>query len=256
MPSKLVSPAVTQPSISALLQQSPETFLQMEDAIRPKYTWGEWAHPLEILSQLRAHLTKSIGLGWPELEPNTLLFFVKREFGDISEVTAEKILALQNILVTDIPWNDFDIFENACLAFTNQIPIFGEIEPLDVHEMAFGAGILDAIRQEEYSSDVLGYMAAVMQYNGMITVPDNCPIGDAATLQSIMWRTLPSEVRELAKMAQREWAADMRIVDEGVDLNALENQIYNFQVIEDWYNAGNKYVPQIAKLRKERGRIR
>lgn len=239
-------PTPGDPDIRMALQDDNANVLtMMEDTLRPKYLWGDWAHPLEILSQLRAHLSKKVGLNWAELDPGTLIKFIELEFGSVDDITKHKIWALQNALTTDIPWQDYDIFENCCLAFTNHIPIFGLTEPLDPHEMAFGIGILDALREDIYNDEVRGYIAAVMQYNGIIC---QAPESKIPSVKNIIYRNLDEVNRRMADMIIQEWVKGIRSPDEPVD--AIQVQLYNIQMIEEWYAAGNMYVPTILQNRR------
>jgi hypothetical protein len=242
-------PKINVPTIQDLLSDKSSNLLtEISDSLTPKSTWAEFAHPLEILAQLRQHMYKSCGPNWAELEPETLMQFVQEEFGAVSEITKSKIWALQLCLTTDIPWNDSDAFENCCLAFCNQIPIWGVVEPLDVHEMAFGTGILDAIREEEFDAEVQGYQAAVLLYNGALDLPPDSPIKN---LSPIMNRQLATEHRELAKMAIEEWNVGIRASEEEEVENVLDGQLATFQTVEDWYLAGKQYIPLVVQNRQQ-----
>ena len=217
---------------SVLSKTDPHTLLATLDKMTPKYKWGDFAHPIEILRQLR----RTIEPGWPEWEPETLIRHVVAEYGELDQLTIEKILALQTALATDVPWNDFDVFENTCLAFTNNIPEWGVVEPLDLHEMAFGVGVLDAIRDEEYGDEVKGYIASTLVYNGVICQPKDSKLPN---VKPYLNRLLDEEGQELSAMYEREWLQGNRST--GDEEDPVEVQMDKLQTIEEWYDAGYNY---------------
>jgi hypothetical protein len=228
--------------LSNLSLSDPVTMMQLNDALEEKYSWGEGAHPIEILAGLRRHMTKAYGFDWTEWDPNVLLRFTEIQFGELDPTTREKIMALSVALTTDAPWESPDAFENTCLAFCNQIPKWGIWEPLDTYEMAFGMGVLDAIRDEDYDDDVLGYMAAVLLRNGVIAVPDSLPIPD---INFIMRRMIPLSERPFADECIQEWESGYRVDDEsGNPDSPLDVQMARLFEIEDSYKRGNDYVPR------------
>lgn len=217
----------------------PVTLMQIEDALSDKYTWGEFAHPIEVLAGLRRHMTKAYGFGWTEWDPGVLVKFAEVQFGELDDLTKIKIMALTVTLTTDAPWVDWDAFENTCLAFCNQIPTWGVLEPLDTFEMAFGMGVIDAIREDTYDDDVLGYMAATLLRNGVIAVPDSLPIPD---INPILRRQIPAEIRLFADECIQEWDQGNRVFEDPE--NPLDVQLARFFEIEDAYKRGNDYVPR------------
>ena len=228
----------THPRLLDVLQvSSPEEMLLVEDSLSQKYKWGDYAHPLQVLRSLRSSLGRKYGNDWAEWDPAVLIKYVQREFGEINELTRQKIYALQVVLTTDIPWQDFDVFENTALAFTNQIPLWGVLEPLDLHEMAFTIGILDAIRDEQYDDDVLGYVTSVMLYNGVIAQPGDSKL---PKVDHIIRRHLDDDTREIANFYKEQWDDGNRTFDS--DEDALDVQLDKFQLLEEWYNAGHNYV--------------
>jgi hypothetical protein len=228
--------------MSSLMEGDPTLFLRVQDELTPKYQWGSFAHPLEILAQLRKTMSKAYGLGWTEWDPEVLSRFVVEQFEPISNLTENKIWALQSALTTDAPWHDYDIFENVALSFCNETPMFGVIQPIDLHELAFCLGVLDAIRTDVYSDEVRGYIAAVLQYNGVLACPPDVPL---PSVNDIIQRSLTEEHRALRDAALDLWARGQRSAEE--PRNVIENQLYNFQLLDEWYSAGRFYVPTFLK---------
>ncbi len=83
-------------------------------------------NPLLILQVLN---TKYQG-EWVEWEPDTLWYAIRRDFGPVGEITRNKIMALRCAIQSDLPWLDWDIFEDCGLAWNSTIPIFGAFQPM------------------------------------------------------------------------------------------------------------------------------
>lgn len=214
------------------------------DLVRAKLGNGErWSigHPSEIILSLDSKLP----IEWTEWEPEVLFKRIEGIFGTLNEVTRQKILAIQVARTTNRPWHDWDVFENTCLAFCGQIPLWGELEPLDLHEMAFGMGCLDDIRSEEYGDDVQGYMAATLAYNTLYAVPPSMP-----DVSEIVDRLMPDiELRDLVRQTHQAWAAGVRPESvESDPVDALEAQLQKMQIVEDWYLLGRNYNELLSGL--------
>jgi hypothetical protein len=209
------------------------------DLVNAKLGNGErWriGHPMEIIMALDAKLP----VDWTEWEPSVLFKRVEGIFGTLNEITRQKMLAIQVARTTDRPWHDWDVFENTCLAFCGQIPLWGELEPLDLHEMAFGMGCLDDIRPEEYGDDVQGYIATTLVYNSLYMVPPSLP-----DVGSIVDRLMP-EARDLVRQTKQSWDAGVRLESvESDPIDALEAQLQKVQLVEDWYLLGRNYNDQL-----------
>lgn len=218
---------------------NPALITHLNDALAVKYSWGDYAHPIEILAGLRQHMSRAYGLQWTNWDPDVLVHFVIKQFGEISDLTAQKVMAILVALTTDAPWTQFDTFENTCLVFSNNIPLWGIIEPMDTFEMAFGMGVLDAIRTDEYSDDVLGYIAATLLRNGVIAVPDSLPIPD---VNFILRRQIPDDVRPFADQCIHEWESGNRVFEDYE--NPLDVQLARFFEIEESFTKGSSYEPK------------
>ena len=206
------------------LNLTPDEAMQIENRISPKFKWTT-GHPVEIMVALERTMPPE----WTDFEPETLFKLVHGSFGDVKKDEL-KILALQVAMTTDRPWMDWDVFENTCLAFMGQSPIWGVLEPMDLHEMAFGLGCLDAIRPDTYGEDVLGYIAATYVYNGLLIQPPAGP--DVAHIIARLAGPAPEGVKVI-------WDNGVRAGDDPVD--AIEAQLQKMQVVQDWYHFGKDF---------------
>lgn len=220
-------------AIKALGFDTVEDFLRVEDSIEgpAKFAIG---HPIEILRSFRRQWpAEDDKMTWAEWDPEVIIKHAQGKFGDINDVMRHKIWALQVAITTDAPWQDFDIFENTCIAFSGGIPTFGLIEQIDLHELAFGLGCLDKIRDDEWSSDVLGYIAATLVNNGMIAMPEGCPLPD---VRNDILRITDSEHHPLVLKAVRAWADGKRGGED--DTNPVDVLLEKFELVDNWYKLG------------------
>src|SRR5690606_15858251 len=91
------------------------------------------AHPLQILDVLTARY----GTEWTEWEPETLWWALRRDFGPVGELARNKIGALRVAVTTDLPWLDWDVFEDSGLTWNDTIPIIGAFQPMTPAQTAF-----------------------------------------------------------------------------------------------------------------------
>jgi hypothetical protein len=208
------------------LNLTPDEAVQLENRAAPKFKWTS-GHPIEIMTALERTLPPE----WVDFEPETLMKMIRGYFGDVSK-DEQKIYAVQVAMTTDRPWIDWDVFENSCLAFKGQIPIWGVLEPLDLHEIAFGLGVLDAIRQDNYSEDVLGYIASTYVYNGLLVQP---PVGpDVKNIMARIGGSVPDGIQQI-------WDNGVRSSPENDPVDALEAQLQKMQIVNDWYHFGKDF---------------
>jgi hypothetical protein len=124
-------------------------------------------HPLKLLVVLKLRYKDD----WVEWLPDTLWEAIRRDFGPISEVNQNKIQALAVSLSTNAAWQDWPIFENCGKAFNDAIPVFGQVQPLSPVETVFTVSLLKKLQDFAFSQEVLGYIASVCLYNGIIYAP-------------------------------------------------------------------------------------
>jgi hypothetical protein len=97
-------------------------------------------------------------------------------------------MALRLAVVTDVPWLDWDTFENSSLAWSGTIPIFGAYQPLTPSQAAFGVQILREIRgDEEFAWEVKAYIAAILEDNGLVYAPEEWYAGAQDVIDRKVW---------------------------------------------------------------------
>lgn len=127
------------------------------------------AHPLQIFETLNLRYKEN----WVEWEPETLWWAIRRDFGPVGELARNKVMALRVAATTDMPWLDWDTFENCSLAWNDTIPLFGAYQPVTPAQAAFGVQILRAIQpDQEFAWEVSVYIAACLEENGWVYAPE------------------------------------------------------------------------------------
>ena len=128
--------------------------------------------------ELRDLLFASYGHEWLDWSPETiaLTFFN----GDRNDVVENKILAMATCYKTDTPWTEWHIFENVGKAFNHQVPDFDYVQPLSLGECAVTMKIMEELREdEEFSSEVLTYVAMVARTENYVYLPSELLVGKA-----------------------------------------------------------------------------
>lgn len=212
----------------AILKEAPE--LEKHVPVTERWSVG---HPIEIMRAIDANLPED----WDQWEFPVIFKEVEKKFGEIDTVIQQKIMAIVSCRTTNRPWHDYDIFENTCISFFGGVPIFGELEPLDLHEMAFGIGCMNAIQpNEEFGEEVLGYIGATCVYNSLYISP---PIQGADVIQNVIKRLYPEVDNLLLQMRQILMAIDVQNVDINEDPESIEElQLQKLHVYTSWYNLG------------------
>lgn len=147
---------------------------------------GKRAHPLDILGVLEARYKDE----WDEWEPATLWWALRRDFGQVGQVTRDKIGALRVALTTDLPWQDWDTYENCSLAWSDLVPLVGVFQPLTPSQAAFGVQTLRAIRPDEaFNNEVNAYIAAILDDDGWVFAPQEYFAGAQELLDRKVWLT-------------------------------------------------------------------
>ena len=128
------------------------------------------AHPIQLLNVL----TLRYKTDWAKWEPDTLWWALRRDFGPVGNVNRNKIGALRVAVTTDVPWLDWDVFEDSGLAWNDIVPVIGTMQPMTPMQVALTVQVLRAIRpDEEFGHEVKAYIAAVLDEHGFVYAPEN-----------------------------------------------------------------------------------
>ncbi len=135
--------------------------------------------PKGIFSNPDAHpyvldliLLKHFNLDWLSWLPETLFKEIETTFkSSVAEVNKIKILAIQTLHVTDMFWEQWELFEKVLWALNGHVPIITSIQPPDLPLLYAGVSIADSIRKETYSDEISRYCAAVFLNENVFYAP-------------------------------------------------------------------------------------
>ncbi len=98
---------------------------------------------------------------------------LRRDYGPVGDVARNKISALRVAVSTDLPWLDWDTFEDCGLSWNDIVPVMGTYQPMTPMQTAFAVHVLRTIRpDEEFSAEVKAYIAAVLDDHGFVFAPE------------------------------------------------------------------------------------
>ena len=127
------------------------------------------AHPLLMLDLLELAFQGD----WAEWTSETLYWAIRRNYGPIGELNRNKIMALRIATTSDVPWLDWDVFEDCGLAWNDVIPMIGVFQPMSPAQMAFAVHCLRDVRDDqEFGHEVLTYIAALLDEDGWLYAPE------------------------------------------------------------------------------------
>jgi len=142
------------------------------------------SHPLEIFDTLNLRYKEQ----WASWEPPTLWWALRRDFGPVGKLARDKIGALRVAALTDTLWLDWDVFENAGLAWNGVAPIFGAYQPMTPSQAAFTVQILRGVRESEaFENEINAYIAAILEEYGFVYAPEEYFAGAQALLDRKDW---------------------------------------------------------------------
>jgi hypothetical protein len=152
--------------------------------------------PLAVVAAL-----KTLGiqaLGW---KPETLMAAIDRRYYDwtddqvaaalehfhetgeiktnVPSLLRQKIYAIRIISTTDIPHNEWSVFEKVGCAFNDRAVHFGLVEHLSAAECARTVALIETLRPDKYSEEVRTYIAACCHEDGLLTVKPSKYLGIA-----------------------------------------------------------------------------
>jgi len=127
------------------------------------------AHPVS----LDFAMLKAFGSEWFSWQAETIWDEIQDEFkSQISELTKQKIRALQSCHVSLLPWTAWQVFEKVAHAFNGTLPNFSIMQRLDLEELFGAVDMIPFIRKEKYSDEVKLYMAATVLEEDVFFVPE------------------------------------------------------------------------------------
>ena len=118
-------------------------------------------------------LNERFGREWWHWEPETVWQTLERE-ESIRPVEDMRnlISALQLVVSTNQPFENWHVFEKVGQAFNMNPVNFGVLQPLELNEIALTLKILRAIRPKQlFDSEICAYLAAAAKLAGVVYLP-------------------------------------------------------------------------------------
>jgi len=117
--------------------------------------------------------------GWPEIDTLTVIDAMHEwasDYGvEVRQETLDKVLAVQTVLVSDLPFLDAYAFEKTVEGLNGRSPMFGywPTAPMPA-EIALAVEVMHKMRpDEEFGISVKRYIREMLGYHGVGTWPDN-----------------------------------------------------------------------------------
>jgi hypothetical protein len=122
--------------------------------------------PLGIYGLLNEHY----GRDWWHWEPETVWQTLRKEHGlEPSEDLRNLVSALQLIVTTNQPFENWHIFEKVGHALNMNPVNFGVVQPLEIEEAALTLRLLRDMRpKQEFDSEICAYLAASARSAGVV----------------------------------------------------------------------------------------
>jgi len=149
------------------------------------------------------------GQAWWDWEPETIWMMLEHDHSmESPEALRELVMALQVIVKTDAPLDDWHVFEKVGHALNGDLVDFSAVHPLEPDAAAAATKVIQTIRpKEEFSSEVLAYMAACCHAAGITYMPPELfPTGCQGQLDKFVHDTA---LRDAAAKTWKSMKPDM-----------------------------------------------
>jgi hypothetical protein len=137
------------------------------------------AHPVA----LGMVLMEKFGHDWVDWEPDALKHEIITSFRatSVSDHNWQKIQAFRTCLLVTTPWAEWHIFENIVLAMNNVIPDPFVLQQCSVAQLMAGVDIINQVREEEFGTEIEGYVASCAIDEGLMWLPEPLDFASGAT---------------------------------------------------------------------------
>jgi hypothetical protein len=119
------------------------------------------------LLTLSVMLTNAFGPEFLTWEFVTLREMCEKKWGNIGELTWQRIMALVVFHAHEGFWKEWEIFENVTAAVNGEFPIFSYVQPPEPEECAIAIATAERVDNHEYSDEVKDYIVAACLNDGL-----------------------------------------------------------------------------------------
>jgi hypothetical protein len=109
----------------------------------------------------------TFGPSYLKWEYETIKFEVQEKFGNMGEITWQKIQAAVLLHSSTSCWSEWEVFEKVVAACMGEFAIFSYAQPPEPEDMAIALTVMARISETEISDEVASYVAAACLYDGL-----------------------------------------------------------------------------------------
>lgn len=117
---------------------------------------------------------------WFDWEPETIWRDIDNMYPDLPEGSPEFpgqfkniVMAIKLCFSNNMPWEEWNIFNQVVLAFNNQIPMFETYMKPSLGEIAYAVYVMNKIKEEKFGVEIEGFIASIAKEEGLLILPDN-----------------------------------------------------------------------------------
>lgn len=137
------------------------TLLDIPADIASPNSIDDTSSPQEVFAYLKSKFN---------LKTSPSIDFINHEISP-SDRLKHKIQAVLTVFETDLPHQDYFVFEKVGEAFNNRIPRPDHMLPLSIGECAWTVKSINEIRTDDFSDEVCFYIAACANEYGLLVMP-------------------------------------------------------------------------------------
>jgi len=109
---------------------------------------------------------RHIGPKYIDWDPTALHQELEEDFGEIGELTWERIQCARLLHANNAFWVEWEVFEKVCAVVSGELAVFSHSQPPEPEDIALAIRVASEISTHEYSEEVKGYMAAACLHDG------------------------------------------------------------------------------------------
>jgi hypothetical protein len=173
------------------------------DRLNLRSLFSRWqSHPLAI----DLFLSRFVGEDYQTWEPEALWIEIGHltRVPSISDLTKQKICALQTVRRNDRPFLKWDAFEKVVAVFNNVFADFGTMQKLDLGQLVVGVSMMRGLREHHFSDEVTKYIAASLLHDGVMYAPEPIDFVNHELLMNGPWGLHQAVGKALKSKAQPE----------------------------------------------------
>jgi hypothetical protein len=227
-PKKALTKMVLKKGIGALANQTFDSDVKIASE-----SGRELGAPVDVLS-VYEKLTDKYGEAWRDWEIETIATTIRQDHGvTLGDHAVEVIGALQAIVKTNMPFEDWHVFEKVVHALNGNIVDFTQVQQCEMDDIAYTLKVMNALRpwgsEDVFSEEVENYIACCAKVSGVVFLPQDLFSVSLDVVQDNLDR-LGNDM-ELRFLTERAWPRKPDLKSANL---ALEVQLAKLHEIADY----------------------